>query len=115
MSYDISLYLDVYSGGIWAPDVQTACVADLGNYTSNAARMWTDALGHSLGDLDQANAGDSLPALDAAVGKLLADPETYRAMEPSNGWGDYDGAVGYIAALRDACLVHPKAVIHISH
>lgn len=115
MSYDISLYLDVYSGGLWAPDVQSVCVADIGNYTSNAARMWTDALGHRLVDLKDKNAGESLPALTAAVDRMIAEPEHYRAMEPSNGWGDYDGALAYLTALRDACLVHPKAVIHICH
>lgn len=112
MSYDISLYLNVDSGG--AEPIEMT-VADIGNYTSNVAFIWSDALGHSLGDLKEKNAGDSLPALAAAVDKLLADPEAYRAMEPSNGWGDYDGAVAYLAALRDACAAHPKASIHIWH
>lgn len=112
MSYDISLYLDVDTGG---PEPLTVCVATIGNYTVNVARMWSDALGHSLGDLKDKNAGDSLSALTAAVGKLRADPERYRALEPSNGWGDYDGAVAYLAKLRDACAAHPKASIHIWH
>ncbi|MEU6397849.1 hypothetical protein ABZ867_12815 [Streptomyces cinnamoneus] len=112
MSYDISLHLTVDTGG---PEPLEVCVADIGDYTSNVARMWTDALGHRLSDLADQNAGDSHPALVAAVDKLLADPDHYRAMEPSNGWGDYEGAVAYLAALRDACLVHPKAQIYISY
>jgi hypothetical protein len=112
VSYDISLYLNVDTGGAEPLEV---CVAEVGNYTSNVARMWGDALGHSLGDLKDKNAGDSLPALTAAVDRMLANPDHYRAMEPSNGWGDYDGALSYLRGLRDACLVHPKAVIHISH
>ncbi|MFD8577363.1 hypothetical protein ACFV1H_18770 [Streptomyces virginiae] len=112
MSYDISLYLSVDTGG---PEPLEVCVASIGNYTVNVARMWTDALGHSLGDLKDANAGDSLPALTAAVDRLIANPEHYRAMEPANGWGDYDGALAYLRALRDACLVHPKADIRIWH
>ncbi|MFD3777331.1 hypothetical protein [Streptomyces sp. NPDC058612] len=112
MSYDVSLYLSVDTGG---PEPLEVCVADIGNYTVNVARMWTDALGHSLGDLKEENAGDSLPVLTAAVDTLLAHPERYRAMEPSNGWGDYEGAVSYLRSLRDACLVHPKATIRISH
>lgn len=112
MSYDISLYLDVDTGG---PEPLTVCVADVGNYTVNVARMWTDALGHSLGDLKEKNAGDSLPALTAAVVRMTVTPEHYRAMEPSNGWGDYEGALAYLTALRDACVVHPKATIHICH
>jgi hypothetical protein len=112
MSYDISLYLDVDTGG---PEPLTVCVADIGNYTVNVARMWTEALGHSLGDLKDQPAGASLPALRLAVDQMLARPDYYRAMEPSNGWGDYEGALAYLTALRDACLVHPKAVIRIWH
>ncbi|MFJ7269388.1 hypothetical protein ACIQV3_22550 [Streptomyces sp. NPDC099050] len=112
MSYDISLYLNVDSGGAEPLEV---CVAEVGNYTSNVARMWGQALGHSLGELKDKNAGDSLPALTAAVDKLQADPDHYRTLEPSNGWGDYEGAVAYLTALRDACAAHPKASIHIWH
>lgn len=112
MSYDISLYLTVDTGG---PEPLEVCVADIGNYTSNAARMWGLALGYSLGELADRNAGDSLPVLTAAVDRMTADPAAYRALEPSNGWGDYEGALAYLTALRDACLVHPRAQIHISH
>ncbi|MFD7554150.1 hypothetical protein ACFV9E_06370 [Streptomyces sp. NPDC059835] len=112
MSYDISLYLNVDSGG---PEPLEVCVASIGNYTVNVARMWTDALGHSLGDLKGTNAGDSQPALAAAIDRMTANPDRYRAMEPANGWGDYEGALAYLTALRDACAVHPKASIHILH
>lgn len=112
MSYDISLHLAVDTGG---PEPLDVCVADIGNYTSNAARMWGAALGHCLADLKDKSAGESLPALTAAVDRMISDPEHYRAMEPSNGWGDYEGALAYLRSLRDACLVHPKAVIHIWH
>ncbi|MFE3583712.1 hypothetical protein [Streptomyces vinaceus] len=115
MSYDVSLYLHVDTGGPWAPSSDEVCVANVGNYTSNVAPMWADALGHRLADLHDRNAGESLPALAAAVRKLRANPDRYRVMEPANGWGDYEGAVAYLAALCDACAVHPKAVIHISH
>lgn len=110
MSYDISLRLSIDTGG---PEPHDLELVDVGNYTSNVARMWSDALGHRLADFHDRTGGDCLDALNAAVDKLTADPARYRAMEPSNGWGDYDGALAYLTRLRDACAAHPKATIHI--
>lgn len=42
---------------------------------------------------------------------LLADPEVFQALNPPNGWGDYDGAVEVIGALADACERFPNAVV----
>ena len=33
---------------------------------------------------------DTLPKFQAMVDNLEANPEKYRAMNPENGWGDYD-------------------------
>jgi hypothetical protein len=77
--------------------------------------MWTQALGHRLADLNETNAGQSLPTLQRAVTAMEADPEKYQAMNPANGWGDYEGALDYLRKLRDACAAYPNATIHISH
>ncbi|MFE9372275.1 hypothetical protein ACFYM2_21245 [Streptomyces sp. NPDC006711] len=111
MSYDISLYMTVDTGG---PEPAEFRPADIGNYTSNVSPMWTKALGHRLADLADAYAGDSFPALQRAVAAMEAEPDEYRAMNPKNGWGDYDGALNYLRALRDACAAYPKARIYIS-
>ncbi len=113
MSYDISLYLDNLDTG--GPEPITYCVDDIGNYTSNVAGMWDDALGHRLADLNGKNAGDSHPRLAQAVANMHAEEDRYRAMNPRNGWGGYDGALDYLTRLRDACAAHPKARIYISH
>lgn len=112
MSYDIHLYINVNTGG---QEPFTACPADIGNYTSNVAPMWTEALGHRLADLNEQNAGNSLPALQRAVADMKADPAKYEAMNPRNGWGNYEGALDYLRNLRDACAVYPNATISISH
>jgi hypothetical protein len=111
VSYDISLYMQVDAGG---PEPITVYPADIGNCTSNVAPMWADALGHRLADLAEKNAGESLAVLQRAVAVLEADPAKYEAMNPSNGWGDYEGAVSYLRQLRDACAAYPKATIHVS-
>jgi len=43
--------------------------------------------------------------------ELIGDPDKYKAMNPANGWGDYDGAVKVLNALIDACIAHPDAKI----
>ncbi len=40
--------------------------------------------------------------LHALIGQLEADPEKYRAMNPSNGWGDYDTLVKVLTEMRNA-------------
>lgn len=112
MSYDISLYMTVDTGGSQPVEI---CLADIGNYTSNVSRMWHEALGHRLADLDGRRAWNVTTDLQRAVLDMEMHPSVYRAMNPPNGWGDYDGALDYLRRLRDACIAHPKATIHISH
>ncbi len=111
MSYDVSLHTTVDTG---SPDALNVCVADIGNYTSNVSGMWANALGHPLGDLHDRTAGDCIEALKDAVTVLEANPARFTEMEPDNGWGTYAGALDYLRRLRDACRVHPKAVIYVS-
>jgi len=112
VSYSIHLYMNIDTGG---PEPTSVELTDIGGYTSNVAPMWTTALGHRLADLKDTNAGDSLPVLQRAVAAMEANPGKYEAMNPPNGWGDYEGALDYLRRLRDACAAHPKATIWISH
>ncbi|MEU0665735.1 hypothetical protein ABZ508_26615 [Streptomyces lavendulocolor] len=112
MSYDISLHLQIDTGG---PEPVDYCAADIGNYTSNVSGMWSDALGYRLTDLKGKTAGDCVADLKRAVTDMETRPDHYRAMNPCSGWGDYEGALDYLRELRDACIAHPKAEIHISH
>lgn len=104
-------YLDIDTGAD-----EPATVVEIGNYTSNVSRMWFEALGgKSLSDLHGRSAVEALPALDKAVTAMETDPEKYKAMNPPNGWGNYDGALDYLRRLRDGCAQHPKTVVHVSH
>jgi hypothetical protein len=107
VSYDIWLEIDTGSEDL-------ATVAEVGNYTANVSGMWATALGHSLGDLDGTNAGAAVEPLAKAVAAMEATPDLYRAIGPANGWGSYDGALGYLRTLRDLCSQHPKTTIRIS-
>ncbi|WP_407563347.1 hypothetical protein [Streptomyces sp. 184] len=108
MSYDVYLVID--TGG-----PEPAAVVDVGNYTSNVSGMWEDALGYPLKNLHGWQAEDARTDLQQAVHDMETHPEAYRAMNPPNGWGDYEGALDYLRRLGDACRAHPKTTIHISH
>lgn len=34
--------------------------------------------------------------------RLMTDPERYKKLNPSNGWGDYEGLVAFVADYRAA-------------
>ncbi len=59
-------------------------------------------------------AADATPDLRRAAGRMASDPEKYRAMNPPNGWGDYEGARDYLTDLLEGCLAHPKTTIYVS-
>jgi hypothetical protein len=77
------------------------------NMTSNVAGMWRLA-GADLRAMFGQPAAEVQVTLATAVRNMLAEPEKYRALEPENGWGDYEGCVGYLVKLAImAGLVDP--------
>lgn len=110
MSYDGWLVMD--TGGS-----EPATVAELGNFTSNVAPMWRKALAAAgedirLSDTEGRGAAAVLPLLRKAVEHMEDHPDEYRELNPPNGWGDYDGALGYLRNVTQLCAKHPKASLH---
>lgn len=108
MSYDVWLSAKDALGDWYTP-------YDVGNYTSNCARMWDDALGYRLADLHERRAGDGIEDLKCAVTRMRTAPERYEAMNPPNGWGDHKTATEYLERLYEGCRRHPDAKIQVSH
>jgi len=107
MSYDVYVYQEGGHGRralLWE-----------GNYTVNVAPMWTDALESSLGDLIEQTpkAADLAPLLAPGVERMKAEPERYKAMNPENGWGDYEGALRYLSEIADVCANYPQATVEV--
>lgn len=111
MSWDATLYDDRgHVEGDW-------------NYTHNCNRMIAEALqlatseetppcrgplGPAIGPawwdrLDGADGAQGYAYLSAIVKGLEADPERFRAMNPPNGWGDYDSLLKTLREMRN-CL-----------
>lgn len=51
--------------------------------------------------------------VEAALDRMREDPETYRAMNPANGWGSYDTAMATLEWLRDQCRAYPKGAVYV--
>jgi hypothetical protein len=45
---------------------------------------------------------------------LRAEPDKFRALNPSNGWGDYDGFIGWVERYLAACEAYPDADVDVS-
>lgn len=69
---------------------------------------------HGLRVLHGAPCSEAAGVLARAVERMRADPDLYRPMEPSNGWGDYEGALAYLDGIAQACATHPKATVYVS-
>jgi len=70
------------------------------NYTHNINRMirkidpdWWDSL-------DGLTAAEGAEYLDRIVLGMAEAPELFRAMNPENGWGDYDGLMRVLGEMR---------------
>lgn len=107
MSYDLYLMTNDALG-------ERACMWEVGNYTSNAAPMWFEALGYPLRDTHGRRAGDLIEDLAKAVTAMAIEPERFRPLEPSNGWGDLDGATKYLVSFYEGCRRWPDTIVEVS-
>lgn len=59
-------------------------------------------------------ASDLIEPLRKALTLLESDPERFKAFNPSNNWGNYDGFVNFVKEYQAACVRWPAAEISIS-
>ena len=59
-------------------------------------------------------AEDLIEPLRVGLARLRADPEAYRELNPSNGWGCYEGLVEFVERYLDACQEWPDAKVSVS-
>lgn len=117
MSWDISLIDDRgHTEGDWS-------------YTHNCNSMIEHVLGDALAGtpepfwsssesglgrrswwtlLNGKSGRDGQNLLAAIIIRLEAEPERFRAMNPPNGWGDYDSLLEVLRAMRDAVPDYPS-------
>lgn len=105
MSLDVSLYKTV---------TQEVSVFDY-NITHNLCRMANEAgIYQHLWrpeELGITTANELIRPLTDGLARLEADPDRFKAFNPANGWGDYEGLVRFVRAYLIACIKHPDAEI----
>lgn len=45
---------------------------------------------------------------------MLTDAAAFQALNPANGWGNYDGAIEFLRALLEACDALPDCIVGVS-
>ena len=65
-------------------------------------------------ELEITKAWQLIVPLREGLGRLRAEPERFRALNPSNGYGNYDGLVSFVEAYLAACEAHPEAEVSVS-
>lgn len=85
------------------------------NITYNLGPMWRAAgLPFSDESIEGKPARDMLEPMRDGLVALLAEPEKFRAMNPSNGWGSYEGLVRFVEAAIAAADEYPDAIVRAS-
>jgi len=59
-------------------------------------------------------AQELIEPLTNGLALLNSDPERFKALNPPNGWGDYDGLCGFVAEYLQACKNWPEATVRAS-
>jgi hypothetical protein len=58
-------------------------------------------------------AAELIEPLEAGLKLLIAEPDRFKALNPSNGWGNYEGLVAFVAAYLKACEDYPYATVNV--
>lgn len=107
MSWDV--HLEANLGG-----AHPIRVGDLdANYTYNVSPMFAAVIGTGLNELDGITAREMVAKCSAILEAFAADPGKFRAMNPENGWGDFEGAREFIRKIQDACADAPDATVRV--
>jgi len=52
--------------------------------------------------------------IEEGLTKLKSDPEFYKKLNPSNGWGNYEGLVKFIEEYLEALKDYPNSIVEAS-
>lgn len=88
------------------------------NITHNLTKMANEAgLYKALWRPDEigvTTAKELIPLLKEGLERLEADPEKFKAFNPSNGWGSYEDLVEFVRDYLKACKESPDATVRVS-
>ena len=89
-----------------------------GNITHNLNKMAQEAGVYKYlwrpDEIGVTHARQLIEPLEKGLETLKQDPDTFRKLNPPNGWGDYDGLVGFVEHYLKACKQYPDAEVSVS-
>lgn len=59
-------------------------------------------------------AGEMINHLEKGIEELRMSPSKYKKLNPTNGWGNYDGLLVFLNKYLSICQEHPTAKITVS-
>lgn len=108
MSWTFYLYVELDGHKIEVPNTWI-------NYTNNCNGMIRqagfDEWPHLPSNVTAKELGEKL---QLAYKNLLNNPETYKPMNPANGWGSYETLLPVLMTVVGNCLKYPSAKVCIS-
>lgn len=83
------------------------------NITYNLAKMYYKAIDKDLGlkKLKGMNCKDALPIIEKAIKDMVENKEEYEKLNPSNGWGSYEGLLKDFREIRNVCEDNPDGIV----
>jgi hypothetical protein len=90
------------------------------NHTSNVAPMWTRALGAPLHEVIKSTPDLTKLSLRLAIAVFYMEknPDVFKDMEPTNGWGNYQGALKFLKDILNMTYIFRGAAgvkVRVSH
>lgn len=111
MSWDFGMYADL--GG-----PEKTWLGHDANYTYNVSKMYYDAFSDFGTDgirmLSDRQGEACIPMLERAIQRMQDDKLKYLEWNPSNGWGNYQGALDLLRELLTWCQAAPKAYLSVT-
>ena len=88
------------------------------NITHNLGKM-ADAAGIYQAlwrpeEIGLSRAKELIDPLRLGLERLHATPDSFKTLNPPNGWGDYDGLVRFVEGYLGACIQYPEASVRVS-
>ena len=108
MSFDVGMEMD--TGGEYP-----AGVGEWHNYTYNVSPMFYRAFpgDGGLRGIHGVTGAVAAPLINKAMEYMRDHMDEMRALNPSNGWGDADSALKFLAKIHEEAMEHPKATVGV--
>ena len=83
------------------------------NVTYNLAGIYYKCIDGGFKTLNEKTCKEALPILNKAIEDMIKNEKEYRKLEPSNGWGTYDGLLDELRELRKYSEENSDGIIEV--